>query len=181
MKVKNDKKNIRMNQQSFSKSVLLSILAIVVFGAVFSCSGNDPSERNEEVQQDSVPADVVDEGSHADSVTAEYLDEMIHSGRQLLLNFCYCCDCKITKPLLQKAIEKTGIPVTLVTVDVKEHIELADEYGVKQSPFYILYNETGQVVDTLYGYMENDFVELKQIQKWLKEGSRKGLGGYNEN
>jgi len=87
----------------------------------------------------------------------------------VLLNFCYCCDCTVTKPILQTAIEKLTAPVTLVTVDVKEHFDLADEYGVKQSPFYMLFDGTGQMVDSLYGYKENDLLDSEKVQSWLEE------------
>ena len=160
-----DSRNNTMRYVLFD--VLPYILILLVCAFLCSCGENKQQEQRKEIEPDSV--DRVDEGSHADSVTSEYLDEMIHSGHKVLLNFCYCCDCKITKPLLQTAIEKLAAPISLVTVDVKEHFDLADEYGVKQSPFYILFDETGLMVDTLYGYEEDDLMDSKKVQSWLQE------------
>ena len=162
-----DLKNMRNILQSSSPFFVFFISTIVVFSAFVSCEKN-VEKRSENVEQDSAHVDVVGEESHGDSVTAEYLHEMLHSERKVLLNFCYCCDCKITKPMLQSAVEKFDLPVTLVTVDVKEHFDLADEYGVKQSPLYILFDERGEKMDTLYGIKDNDFMDAEEIQKWLK-------------
>ncbi|UCE18924.1 MAG: thioredoxin family protein [Gemmatimonadota bacterium] len=154
------------------------VLTIEIFSALFSCEKNNPEKRSENGPEDAVVVDVVGEDSHGDSVTAEYLHEIIHSGRKVLLNFCYCCDCKITKPMLQNAVEKYALPVTVITVDVMEHFDLADAYGVKQSPLYILFNERGEKTDTLYGFTENDFMDSKEVQEWLKNGvleSERGL------
>ena len=146
---------------------LSCILFMFVCACLCSCGGNTSKEQNSGNQSVSVSADVVGEVAPTDSVTSEYLKEAIHSGRKVLLNFCFCCDCKITAPVAQKAIEKLGFPVTMVMVDVKEHFDLADEYGIMRTPFYMLFNETGKMLDTLYGYKGKDMIEAEDMRRWL--------------
>lgn len=149
--------------------LILGIMFILVCIALYSCGGSSQRGQGEETEATSDTVDVVGEESHGDSVTSEYLREMIHSGRSVLLNFCYCCDCKVTKPMLQTLIEDLNTPVAMITIDVKEDFDLADEYAVRQSPFYILFNERGQMVDTLYGFLGNDVMDSENVQQWLKE------------
>ena len=153
------------------------LFPIIVFCFVFlSCSGDGAKMEQEELQFSSPALDGIGEESPGDSVDSAYLDAMIHSGRTILLNFCYCCDCKFTKPILQAAIEKCSVPISMITVDVKEHFDIADGYGVRQSPFYILFDETGQKVDTLYGFRDNNLMDSAEVNEWLEKNivERKG-------
>lgn len=140
--------------------------------APYSCGEDRPREQYEEVQNGSVAADTVGKKSHADSVTSAYLDEMIHSGRTVLLNFCYCCDCTVTIPMLQSAINALGDSVNLFGIDAKEHLDLADEYDVRRGPFYILFDESGVRVDTLCGYEGSNMLDSTYIERWLRESLR---------
>jgi thiol-disulfide isomerase/thioredoxin len=151
------------------QNFISSVFVVVLCCAFISCGGNGAKTQQEEFQSASAALDGIGEESPGDSVDSAYLKSMIHSGRNVLLNFCYCCDCKFTKPILQAAIEKCGIPISMITVDVKEDFDIADEYGVKQSPFYILFDETGQQVDTLYGFQGDDLMDSAGIREWLEK------------
>ena len=166
----NNHKNGRENPRAkLIVTLLLHIMFVLVCIALYSCGGSSQRGEGKEMEVTSNPVDVIGEESHGDSVTSEYLKEMIHSGRSVLLNFCYCCDCKVTKPMLQTVIEDLSTPVAMITIDVKKNFDLADEYGVRQSPFYMLFNERGQLVDTLYGFLGNDLMGSENIQQRLKE------------
>ena len=145
-----------------------------------SCDGNGTKKQQEELQSTSVVPDGIREESPGDSVDSAYLKLMIHSGQKVLLNFCYCCDCKFTKPLLNAAIEKSVIPMMMITVDVKDHVDIADEYGVRQSPFYLLFDETGQLIDTLYGFQGDELMDSAGIRKWLEKNLAKPKGEKDE-
>jgi len=159
--------------------ILLLFCAIVCFS--FSCSS-----KNEQIEQngnlpESASVHGSEEESPGDSVSSVYLKNMIHSGRKVLLNFCYCCDCKVTKPVLVEAIENMDLTVQMITIDVKEDVELADEYGGRKSPFYILFEEYGHKVDTLYGFREDDLMNSEEIQRWLKRNLIVGEEEQDEN
>jgi len=147
--------------------MLPCILFMFVSACLCSCGGNSSREQSSEDQFALATADTTGAEALADSVTSDYLKDVIHSGRTVLLNFCFCCDCKITTPVAQKALEKLGFPVIMVTVDVKEHFDLADEYGIMRTPFYMLFNETGKMLDTLYGYNGKDMIEAEDMRRWL--------------
>lgn len=155
--------------RTFCRSLFLSLVSIVLLATLFFCEKNDPRRQRKEIQSDTLSSEVIAEKSVGDSVTSESLEDILHRGHYVLLNFCYCCDCKVTKPLLQTAFEKLAVSPILVTIDVKEHFGLADEYGVSQSPFYILYDDTGEKVDTLYGFQDRDLIGSEEIQTWLEE------------
>ena len=152
------------------------LYCVLLCSMLISCGGNGAKTQQEDFQSASAVLDGIGEESPGDSVDSAYLKSMLHSGQKVLLNFCYCCDCKFTKPLLNAAIEKGAIPVTMITVDVKEHFDIADEYGVRQSPFYILFDETGQQVDTLYGFQGDDLMDSAGIRKWLEKNLAKPKG-----
>ena len=143
------------------------ILFLFVSACLCSCGDKTSKEQNSKDQSAAMTADTTGETASADSVTSEYVNRMIHSGRTVLLNFCFCCDCRVTIPMLEEAIEGSSFPVDMVTVDVKEHFDLADEYDVMRTPFYMLFHETGELLDTLYGYKGKDMIEARDVQRWL--------------
>jgi len=154
------------------------LLLVSLMTSVFVCSCDEKHQQNQN-QERVVASDTLNgmgEESLGDDITSADLKAMNHNGRFLVINFCYCCDCKITKPMLQGICERLSKPVDMITIDVKEQIDLSDEYGIRRSPFYMLFNEMGQMVDTLYGYGETDLLESTEIREWLEMNLVEGEG-----
>lgn len=89
---------------------------------------------------------------------ANYIQEVIHSERPVLLDFWapWCGPCRMVAPILDEiALERADIKVCKVNVD--EQPELAAQFGVMSIPTLVVM-QNGTIVDQAIGARPKDHI-----------------------
>ena len=130
-----------------SRSILFLVLAIfLVFN--IACSGGVDAY----VEKD---------------LTKIPLEQSLHNGKPTLADFGWrnCIPCKMMKPVLETLADSTRGRLNVLIVEVYDHEDLTDEYGIKDIPTQVLFDSQGKELMRHQGYWspEEIEVELKKV------------------
>jgi len=70
----------------------------------------------------------------------------------------WCGPCRMQTPIIEELAKKLGDTVEIKKVDVDEHMDLAEKYGIRVVPTLII-EKDGKVVQTLEGVTEGATLE----------------------
>ncbi|HNX18119.1 MAG TPA: thioredoxin [Methanoregula sp.] len=62
----------------------------------------------------------------------------------------WCGPCRMQTPIIEELAKKLGDAVEIKTVDVDEHMDLAEKYGIRVVPTLII-EKDGKIIKTLEG------------------------------
>jgi thioredoxin 1 len=130
-----------------SRRILFLILAVfLVFN--MGCSGSSSSY----VEKD---------------LTKIPLEQSLRNGNPTLADFGWrdCKPCKLMKPVLEKLADSTRGRLNVLIVEVYDHEDLTDKYGITGIPTQILFDSQGKELVRHEGYWapEEMAVELKKL------------------
>ncbi|MFZ1898680.1 thioredoxin [Methanoregula sp.] len=82
--------------------------------------------------------------------------------RPVLYDFfaTWCGPCRMQTPIIEELAKKLGDAVEIQKVDVDEHMDLAEKYGIRVVPTLII-EKDGKVVQTMEGV--TDAVTLEKL------------------
>lgn len=93
--------------------------------------------------------------------TVQEYDELIKTGTVLVDFYAsWCGPCQMLTPVLEE-IAETYDDVTILKVNVDDHMELASRYGIQSIPLLYLFKD-GKLVDSRLGYQNKN-----QLLKFL--------------
>jgi thioredoxin 1 len=80
--------------------------------------------------------------------------------KPILLDFYadWCGPCKRQGPILEELKEKMGEKVEIQKIDVDQHMDIANQYGIRVVPTLIILKD-GKVVQTLEGVTSTESLE----------------------
>ncbi|KQC07495.1 MAG: thioredoxin [Methanolinea sp. SDB] len=80
--------------------------------------------------------------------------------KPILLDFYadWCGPCKRQGPILEELKEKMGEKVEIQKIDVDQHMDIANQYGIRVVPTLIILKD-GKVVRTLEGVTSTESLE----------------------
>lgn len=78
-------------------------------------------------------------------------NEIINSDKPVLVEFFadWCSSCKMISPIVDQVAEEIT-EQKIVKVDIEEYPELAEEFGIKSIPTFILFKD-GKIVNKQFG------------------------------
>ena len=134
---------------------LFLISALVVTSLMFSCKGNAQKDAiPDEERVEMAPNEVVEVPQY------KVVDGQIMpvDGKPMIVDFSatWCPPCRQLKPIFEKLAEDFRGRITFVTIDVDQHPELAQAYGVQSIPMMVFLNKDGQIQNTLVGFQDRD-------------------------
>ncbi|MCX6004583.1 MAG: thioredoxin family protein [Chloroflexi bacterium] len=95
------------------------------------------------------------------------LEQSLHNGKPTLADFGWrnCIPCKKMKPVLEELAEKQRGRLNVLIVEVYDHEDLTNQYGIKAIPTQILFDSQGKELVRHLGYWspEEMALELKKI------------------
>ncbi|MCX6002619.1 MAG: thioredoxin family protein [Chloroflexi bacterium] len=95
------------------------------------------------------------------------LEQSLRNGKPTLADFGWrnCIPCKMMKPVLETLAEKQRGQLNVLIVEVYEHEDLMDQYGIKSIPTQILFDSQGKELMRHLGYWapEEMALELKKV------------------
>jgi thioredoxin 1 len=100
----------------------------------------------------------------ADNVTTvsseSWEDDVLKSDRPVLVDFwaAWCGPCKMVAPVLDELAGEMGEKVRIAKLNVDENQEIAQKYGVRGIPTFILFKD-GEVADRMTGAMPKSAFE----------------------
>ena len=100
------------------------------------------------------------------NITQEtYQTEVLESKVPVLLDFSakWCGPCRMLAPVLEEMEQAYAKRIKILTVDVDQEPELAQQFGVVSIPMVVLL-QNGKAVDTFVGYRSKD-----QVQTFLNQ------------
>ena len=74
----------------------------------------------------------------------------------------WCGPCKMQTPILEELAKKMGDKVEIKKIDIDQHMELAEKYGIRVVPTLII-EKDGKVVQSMEGV-----TDLSTLEKLLK-------------
>ncbi|MDO9324002.1 MAG: thioredoxin [Methanoregula sp.] len=74
----------------------------------------------------------------------------------------WCGPCKMQTPILEELAKKMGDTVEIKKIDIDQHMDLAEKYGIRVVPTLII-EKDGKVVQSLEGV-----TDLSTLEKLLK-------------
>ncbi len=80
--------------------------------------------------------------------------------RPVLYDFfaTWCGPCRMQTPIIEELAKKLGDSVEIQKVDVDEHMDLAEKYGIRVVPTLII-EKDGKVVQTMEGVTDTATLE----------------------
>jgi thioredoxin 1 len=80
--------------------------------------------------------------------------------RPVLYDFfaTWCGPCRMQTPIIEELAKKLGDAVEIQKVDVDEHMDLAEKYGIRVVPTLII-EKDGKVVQTMEGVTDASTLE----------------------
>jgi thioredoxin 1 len=95
------------------------------------------------------------------------LNQVLNNGKPTLADFGWrnCIPCKMMKPVLETLAEKQRDRLNVLIVEVYDHQDLTDKYGIKSIPTQVLFDGQGKELMRHLGYWapEEMAVELKKV------------------
>ncbi len=90
-----------------------------------------------------------------DLTDATFRQQVIDSDRPVLVDFWapWCPPCRLLGQVIDSLAEQYESVATVAKVDVDQHRELADRYGVQRLPTVLIFRN-GIVVETLLGHQQ---------------------------
>ena len=74
----------------------------------------------------------------------------------------WCGPCKMQTPILEELAKKMGDAVEIKKIDIDQHMDLAEKYGIRVVPTLII-EKDGKVVQSMEGV-----TDLSTLEKLLK-------------
>jgi len=80
--------------------------------------------------------------------------------RPVLYDFfaTWCGPCRMQTPIIEELAKKLGDAVEIQKVDVDEHMDLAEKYGIRVVPTLII-EKDGKIIQTLEGVTDGATLE----------------------
>ena len=103
--------------------------------------------------------------SAAEAVTqADFEEKVIKSDLPVLVDFWaeWCGPCKAIGPILDELASELGETAKIFKVNVEDHPELAQKYGIKSIPTIIFF-KNGEIAKSLLGVQSKEEI-AKNIQ-----------------
>jgi len=94
------------------------------------------------------------------------LEQSLHNGKPTLADFGWrnCIPCKKMKPVLEELAEKQRGRLNVLIVEVYEHEDLSNQYGIKAIPTQILFDSQGKELVRHLGYWPPEEMALELIK-----------------
>lgn len=90
---------------------------------------------------------------------------ILQQDKPVLVDFYadWCGPCQMQLPIVDALSKTHGEQVEVLKVDVDQHQEIAQAYGVRSIPTLLLF-QNGEVVDKMVGYQSAQVLETKVLQ-----------------
>ena len=96
---------------------------------------------------------------------SDVIEEKLKEGLPLIVDFgsSTCIPCKMIKPVLEQLAEEYAGKVNIMILDVYEHMELAQKFGIMSVPTQLFYDADGKLLGNHIGFLDKD--SLREIIK----------------
>ncbi len=74
----------------------------------------------------------------------------------------WCGPCKMQTPILEELAKKMGDKVEIKKIDIDQHMDLAEKYGIRVVPTLII-EKDGKIMQSLEGV-----TDLSALEKYLR-------------
>lgn len=151
------------------------LIAVLAAGALMTaCNGNKTTQENDTP----VAMDELAEAQHNFDMARQnhseiIIDKLAHlvpnNGLPVVVDFSatWCGPCQKMKPVFEELEDTYGDHVNFVTIDIDQHPELAESFGVSAVPTFIFIDKSGRESERLLGAASPDVLE-NQINKLLE-------------
>ena len=100
-----------------------------------------------------------------------FQEEVEESHLPVLVKFSasYCGSCHILGPALRQAVADFSQEVKVGKLDVTQHPEIAEKYGIQTTPFLLFFRD-GQVVDHISGPLPKSEL-IEKIRNFIQQSA----------
>ena len=95
-------------------------------------------------------------------ITDGNIKEIINSGKPVVVDFWaeWCGPCRMVGPIVEELAKEFEGQVVIGKMDVDENVETPNEYGIRNIPTILFFND-GQVVDKQIGATQKAVLAAK--------------------
>ena len=138
--------------------VLAIFVALLLVTA--ACSGG-----NTTANQSPTPTHIQDTGNLPDLASIP-LEQALSNGKPTLAEFGrgICIPCKAMKPILEELAAEYEDRLNVVIVEVDEHRELTNQYGIMAIPTQIFFDSSGKEITRHIGFWSKEEI-IAQLEK----------------
>ena len=139
-----------------------SVLALAIFMALLlvtvACSGCNTAANQS-------PTHIQDTGSPPDLALIP-LTQVLGNGKLTLAEFGrgICIPCKAMKPILEELSVEYGAKLNVVIIEIDEHRELTNQYGIMAIPTQIFFDSSGKEITRHIGFWSKEEI-IAQLKK----------------
>ena len=140
----------------------ISALALAIFVALLlvtaACSGCNTAANQS-------PTHIQDTGSPSDLASIP-LTQVLGNGKPTLAEFGWknCVPCKAMKPILEELAMEYKDKLNVVIVEVYEHKDLTNQYGIMTIPTQIFFDNSGKEITRHIGFWSKEEI-ITQLKK----------------
>jgi len=137
-------------------------LALAIFMALLlvtaACSGCNTAANQS-------PTHIQDTGNPPD-LSSIPLTQVLGNGKPTLAEFGrgICIPCKAMKPILEELSVEYGDKLNVVIIEIDEHRELTNQYGIMAIPTQIFFDSSAQEITRHIGFWSKEEI-IAQLKK----------------
>lgn len=92
--------------------------------------------------------------------------EIVSDGRPTVVDFSavWCGPCRMMKPVFERLAREFGKEYNFVTIDIDEHPEIAQKYGVQAVPTFVFLDENGKEGNRITGAVPEEKLRSELIE-----------------
>ena len=141
-------------------SALALTISVALLLVTAVCSGCNPAAN-----QPPTPPHIQDTGNPPD-LAAIPLEQALSNGKPTLAEFGrgICIPCKAMKPILEELAAEYEDRLNVVIVEVDEHRELTNQYGIMVIPTQIFFDSSGKEITRHIGFWSKEEI-IAQLEK----------------
>jgi len=100
---------------------------------------------------------------------SNFSEVIVNSGKPAIVDFWapWCGPCRMMSPIVDAMAEKYEGKVTVAKCDVDESSDVPTQYGIRNIPTILFFNEKGEMVDRVVGSVPQNELEAK-IENLIK-------------